>query len=114
MASEFTTTRLIEFADTDMAGIAHFSRFFFFMEQAEHAFFRALGLSIHMERDGELVTWPRASTSCDYANPVRFEEELIVKLLFLMQAPATQFVRTLNEVPAKFVRTLAAIAQSKE
>ena len=80
MASEFTTTRLIEFADTDMAGIAHFSRFFFFMEQAEHAFFRALGLSIHMERDGELVTWPRASTSCDYANPVRFEEELIVKL----------------------------------
>ena len=40
-------------------------------------------------------------------------EELIVKLLFLMQAPATQFVRTLNEVPAKFVRALAAIAESK-
>ena len=42
------------------------------------------------------------------------KEELLVKLLFLMQAPATQFVRTLNEVPAKFVRALAAIAQSKE
>jgi large subunit ribosomal protein L10 len=40
-------------------------------------------------------------------------EELIVKLLFLMQAPATQFVRTLNAVPAKFVRTLAAIRDSK-
>lgn len=40
-------------------------------------------------------------------------EELIVKILFLMQAPATQFVRTLNEVPAKFVRALAAIAESK-
>ncbi len=40
-------------------------------------------------------------------------EELIVKLLFLMQAPATQFVRTLNEVPAKFVRALSAIADSK-
>ena len=40
-------------------------------------------------------------------------EELIVKLLFLMQAPATQFVRTLNAVPAKFVRTLAAVRDSK-
>jgi len=42
------------------------------------------------------------------------KEELLVKLFFLMQASTTQFVRTLNEVPAKFVRTLAAIAQSKE
>ena len=40
-------------------------------------------------------------------------EELIVKLLFLIQAPATQFVRTLDAVPAKFVRTLAAIRDSK-
>jgi large subunit ribosomal protein L10 len=40
-------------------------------------------------------------------------DELITKLLFLMQAPATQFVRTLNAVPAKFVRTLAAIRDSK-
>ena len=40
-------------------------------------------------------------------------EELIVKLLFLLQAPATQFVRTLNAVPVKFVHTLAAIRDSK-
>lgn len=40
-------------------------------------------------------------------------EELLVKLLFLMNAPATQFVRTINEVPAKFVRALSAIADSK-
>ena len=40
-------------------------------------------------------------------------EELLMKLLFLMQAPATQFVRTLNAVPAKLVRTLAAIRDSK-
>jgi large subunit ribosomal protein L10 len=40
-------------------------------------------------------------------------EELLMKLLFLMQAPATQFVRTLNAVPAKFVRTLAAVRDSK-
>jgi len=41
------------------------------------------------------------------------KEELIVKMQFLMQAPATQFVRILNAVPVKFVRTLAAILDSK-
>ena len=38
MAHEYRTSRRIEFADTDMAGIAHFSRFYVFMEQAEHEF----------------------------------------------------------------------------
>ncbi len=41
------------------------------------------------------------------------KEELLVKLLFMLQAPATQLVRTLSEVPAKFVRTLSAIGDSK-
>ena len=36
-------------------------------------------------------------------------EELLAKLLGTMQAPITQFVRTLNEVPTKFVRGLAAV-----
>ena len=36
-------------------------------------------------------------------------DELLSKLLGTMQAPITQFVRTLNEVPTKFVRGLAAI-----
>lgn len=36
-------------------------------------------------------------------------DELLSKLLATMQAPITQFVRTLNEVPTKFVRGLAAI-----
>ncbi|MDR3390097.1 MAG: 50S ribosomal protein L10 [Sulfuriferula sp.] len=36
-------------------------------------------------------------------------EELLAKLMGTMQAPVTQFVRTLNEVPTKFVRGLAAI-----
>ena len=40
-------------------------------------------------------------------------EELIVKLLFIMQSPATQFVRTLNAVPKKFVHILAAVRDSK-
>lgn len=41
-------------------------------------------------------------------------EELLAKLLGTMQAPIAQFVRTLNEVPSKFVRALAAVRDAKE
>ncbi len=41
-------------------------------------------------------------------------EELLAKLLGTMQAPVATFVRTLNEVPSKFVRALAAVRDQKE
>jgi large subunit ribosomal protein L10 len=40
-------------------------------------------------------------------------EQLLAQLLGTMQAPIQKFVRTLNEVPAKFVRTLAAVRDAK-
>ena len=40
-------------------------------------------------------------------------EELLAKLLGTMQAPIAKFVRTLNEVPTKFVRGLAAVRDQK-
>ena len=39
--------------------------------------------------------------------------ELIAKLLGTMQAPIVKLVRTLNEVPSKFVRGLAAVRDAK-
>jgi len=41
-------------------------------------------------------------------------EVLLARLLGTMQAPIAQFVRTLNEVPTKFVRGLAAVRDQKE
>jgi large subunit ribosomal protein L10 len=41
-------------------------------------------------------------------------EQLIAQLLGTMQAPVAQFVRTLNEVPSRFVRALAALRDQKE
>jgi len=41
-------------------------------------------------------------------------DELLAKLMGTMQAPVAQFVRTLNEVPTKFVRGLAAVRDQKE
>ena len=41
-------------------------------------------------------------------------EELLARLLGTMQAPIATFVRTLNEIPTKFVRGLAAVRDAKE
>ena len=40
--------------------------------------------------------------------------ELLAILLGTMQAPVAKLARTLNEVPGKFVRTLAALQEQKE
>ena len=40
-------------------------------------------------------------------------EELLSRLLGTMQAPIAKFVQTLNEVPARFVRGLAMVRDSK-
>jgi YbgC/YbaW family acyl-CoA thioester hydrolase len=80
MASTFTTIRRVEFADTDMAGIVHFSVFFRMMEAVEHAFLRSLGLSVYYEDDGRRIGWPRVRAECDYLSPLRFEEEVEVRL----------------------------------
>lgn len=79
MPHEFTITRRVEFAETDMAGIMHFSNFFRFMETAEHAFFRSLGFSIDTKDLG--VGWPRVDVSCSFKAPLRFEDIAEVHLL---------------------------------
>ncbi len=81
MAYEFKTTRRMEFADTDMAGIVHFARFFPMMEATEHAFFRSLGFSIHSQEEDGFLGWPRVHARCDYMRPIRFEEEIEIQLL---------------------------------
>jgi large subunit ribosomal protein L10 len=40
--------------------------------------------------------------------------ELLAKLMGTMQAPVAKLARTLNEVPGKFVRTLAAVCDARE
>jgi YbgC/YbaW family acyl-CoA thioester hydrolase len=76
----FSYRRLVEFADTDLAGIMHFSNFFRFVECAEHAFFRSLGFRVHTD-DGEAHQgWPRLEVSCKYVKPARFEQMLEICL----------------------------------
>ncbi len=74
----FQTQRRVEFADTDMAGIVHFSNFFRYMESAEVSFLHSLGVSVRLEWEGESLGFPRVSATCDYISPARFEDILAI------------------------------------
>lgn len=78
--SPFRTQRRIEFRDTDAAGIAHFTAFFNYMEEAEHEFLRSVGLSVISRDVAGVLSWPRVSAQCDYRGAVRFEDVLDIEL----------------------------------
>ncbi len=77
---ELHTRRRIEFADTDMAGIVHFARFFVFMETAEHEFLEGLGTPVHFRHQGRDVGWPRLAAACEYKSPARLGDVLDIHL----------------------------------
>ncbi len=78
--NQFRTKARVEFADTDMAGIAHFAQFFVWMEIAEHEFLRSRGLSVFFEKDGQKYGIPRVSASCDYRKPLRYQDEFEIEV----------------------------------
>ncbi len=81
MPYEFKATRRVEFSDTDMAGIVHFSVFFRYFETVEHAFIRSLGFSVVMTDQNPPMGFPRVHASCDYRRPLRFEDMVELQLL---------------------------------
>jgi len=105
LADQFTQTRAIVYSDGDA------------VQQAKVLSEAAKSLDKLKILAGILVGDSKTSIlnsgEVEALSKLPSRDELIMKLLFLMQAPATQFVRTLNAVPAKFVRTLAAIRDSK-
>jgi acyl-CoA thioester hydrolase len=78
LSGAFTLRRRVQFSETDVAGIVHFSNFFRYFEDAEHALWRDAGLSIHPQDSP--IGWPRVSASCEYHRPLRFEQEFEVRV----------------------------------
>jgi len=80
--ANFIYNRQVQFAETDMGGIVHFSSFFRYMEEAEHHFLQSLGLSVVMYLDGKKIGMPRVSAKCDFHHPARFQDtlQIFVKL----------------------------------
>lgn len=81
MPYEFKVTRRVEFSETDMAGIMHYSNYFRFMETAEHAFYRALGFSVVSQNIDPPIGFPRVHAECDFKKPLRFEDLVEIHLL---------------------------------
>jgi acyl-CoA thioester hydrolase len=78
--ADFRYPRRVEFAETDLVGIVHFTWYFRYMEEAEHALWRAAGMSIaHPPGD---VGFPRVASACDFLAPLHFEDafEVLVRV----------------------------------
>ena len=97
----FKFTRQVTFADTDMAGIMHFANYFRYMEEAEHAYYRELGVSIHPRGAENSIGWPRVHVECDFKQPARFEDVLDIYL-------------TVKEITEKTIQYALAICREEK
>jgi YbgC/YbaW family acyl-CoA thioester hydrolase len=87
LGKQFGLRRRVQFYETDAAGIVHFSWYFRYFEEAEHALWRESGMSIHTEDSS--IGWPRVSASCDFLKPLKFEEEFDVSVQIVEMTPRT-------------------------
>lgn len=76
--SAITLRRRVNFYELDSAGIVHFSTYFRYMEEAEHALWRAAGLSIAPR--GAEIGFPRVAAAFEYHKPLQFEDEVDVRI----------------------------------
>ena len=84
---EYTLRRRVHFYETDTAGIVHFSNFFRYMEEAEHALWREAGLTIANRKTG--IGFPRIATSFEYHRPLRVEDEFDVRIKIVAMSEKT-------------------------
>ena len=80
MPYEHRSKHIIQFSETDMAGLVHFSNFFKYMELAERDFFAANKLDLIKVQPRELTGWPRARAECKFTAPLRFGDTIEIHL----------------------------------
>ena len=94
--SEIVYRRRVTFPETDASGIVHFTNFFKYVEEAEHALWRAAGLSISA-RDPQ-IAFPRVAASFEFRKPLRFEDEFDVHLRIVAKTAKTlRYTATLHK-----------------
>lgn len=80
MAYSFIHCRQVEFSETDMAGIVHFSHFFRWMEAAESGFFQSLNAKLVDIGEDEVRGWPRVRAQGEFHAPLYFQDQVEVHL----------------------------------
>lgn len=69
----------VVWADTDAAGVVHYSNYFRFFERAEEEFYRSLNFSF-AETARKGLWFPRVEAFCQYKKPARFNDLVEVEL----------------------------------
>ena len=98
MGSRYRLKRQVRFYETDAAGIVHFSWFYRYMEEAEHALWREAGLSIAPR--GATIGFPRVSATFDFRRPLYLEDEFEIAL-------------EVAEITAKTIRYTTAVSRGQ-
>lgn len=78
--SSIVVRRKVEFSETDMAGILHFTNLFKYMELAEAELYETVGTSLLETIPGEIVGWPRVRVNAEFHAPLRFRDEVEIHL----------------------------------
>lgn len=78
--SSIVVQRRVEFSETDMAGILHFTNLFKYMELAEAELYEKIGSSLFETVPGEVVGWPRVRVNAEFHAPLRFRDLVEIHL----------------------------------
>ncbi|HUF48407.1 MAG TPA: thioesterase family protein [Vicinamibacterales bacterium] len=111
--SEFRYTRRVQFAETDLAGVVHFSWYFRYMEEAEHALWREAGLSI--APPGQ-IGFPRVAAAVDFQAPLRFEDvfEVHVRIEAITRRSIRYAHRILKDGQPVATGTMTAVCVTRD
>jgi len=81
MPFTITVQHEIQFSETDMAGIVHFSNFFKWMEKAENAFFQEIGFPLVTSEVNKTTGWPKVNVACTFKRPLKFGNSVEIQLI---------------------------------
>ena len=113
MIREYRHRRRVQFYETDLAGVVHFSWYLRYMEEAEHAMWRDAGISIVSE-EAEFG-FPRIAATVEYNAPLHFEDEFEIHVrLDAITRRSIRYSFTLTrETTTIATGTIAAVCVSK-
>ena len=78
--ARFEYSREVRLVDTDLSGLVHFSAYVRMMEETEYTFLRSRGLSVKLTDDKGVMGFPRLHASIQIAQPLVFDQQVIVYL----------------------------------
>jgi len=114
VAEVFRVEYRVTWADTDAAGVVHFSRYFLFFERCEEEFYRSLGFSFK-DIVAQGLWFPRVEAPCQYKKPARFNDLLVVELrvLELKEKSVRYGFTVLNKESGELLTTGHVVADKK-